>query len=190
MKKWYPNHPIIEEFRTAHNTYVQSVKDTRQQHWEEWIDSTNQLSMWVVNKFVSAAPLDGDSTRIPTLKVKNPDRSIREIADNEGKSKALYDSFFYPPLENPGIDPDVTYPPPKFRFRRISDEQIHRAIKKLKPYKALGPDGISNSVFTHCANLLVPWLGKLFRATFHLRYYPDTWKIYDTMVIRKSVICQ
>ena len=76
MKKRYPNHPIIEEFHTAHNTYVQSVKDARRQHWEEWIDSTNQLSMWVINKFVSAAPSDGGSTRIPTLKVKNPDGSI------------------------------------------------------------------------------------------------------------------
>jgi hypothetical protein len=94
--------------------------------------------MWTVNNFVSASPSDGGSTRIPTLKVKSPDESTREVADNEGKSKALCDSFFYPPPDDPGIDPDFIYPPPKFRFRKISDKQIHRAIKKLKPYKAWG----------------------------------------------------
>ncbi|KZP27670.1 hypothetical protein FIBSPDRAFT_710433, partial [Athelia psychrophila] len=58
--------------------------------------------------------------------------------------------------------------------------------KTLSPYKAPGPDGVSNSVYTHCADILVPWLGKLFRATFRLKYYPPRWQIYDTVVLRKA----
>jgi hypothetical protein len=157
MKKRFPGHPIIEEFRVARNTYAQSVKEARSQHWEEWVESADHFSMWIVNKFVTASPSDGGSARIPTLKVKNADGSLREVADNAGKSKALYDSFFYPPPDETDIDPDFDYPPPKFQFRHISDAQILRAIKKLKPYKAPGPDGISNSVFTHCADMLVPF---------------------------------
>lgn len=72
--------------------------------------------MWVVNKFVNASPSDGGSARIPTLKVKNPDGSSQEVADNVGKSKALYNSFFYPPPADMGIDPNFVYPPPKFQF--------------------------------------------------------------------------
>ena len=117
--------------------------------------------------------------------MKKPDGSFDEVADNAGKSKALYDSFFYPPPADAGIDPNFKYPPPKFQFHNISDAQVLRAIKKLKSYKAPGPDGISNSIFTHCTELLVLWLGKLFRATFHLQYLPSTWKIYDTMVTCK-----
>jgi hypothetical protein len=62
---------------------------------------------------------------------------------------------------------------------------MHVAIKKLKPYKAPGPDGISNSVYTHCTDLLVHRLGVLFRAMFKLHYYLDQWKVYNTMVIQK-----
>ncbi|KZP19798.1 hypothetical protein FIBSPDRAFT_680196, partial [Athelia psychrophila] len=51
------------------------------------------------------------------------------------------------------------------------------------PYKAAGPDSISNSVITHCADKLVPFLGKLYRATFRLKYYPDSWKEYTTVVL-------
>jgi len=106
----------------AHNTYVQHVEDARQQHWEDWIESTDQFSMWIVNKFVTASPSDSGSARIPTLKVKTGDDEVREVADNTGKSRALYNSFFYPPPDDPGIDPNYTYPPLKFQFHIISDE--------------------------------------------------------------------
>ncbi|KZP05771.1 hypothetical protein FIBSPDRAFT_678410, partial [Athelia psychrophila] len=53
-------------------------------------------------------------------------------------------------------------------------------------YKAPGPDGVSNSVYMHCVDILVPWLGKLFRATFRLKHYPARWQVYDTIVLRKQ----
>lgn len=102
-----------------------------------------------------------------------------------GESKAFYDSFFYPPPDDPGINPNYAYPPLKFPLKLVSDAQVCRAIKKLKLYKAPGPDSISNFIFTHCTDLLVPWLGILFQATFKLAYYPDGWKVYDMMVTHK-----
>lgn len=32
----------------------------------------------------------------------------------------------------------------------------------------------------------MPFLGKLYRATFRLKYYPDSWKEYTTVVLRKA----
>jgi hypothetical protein len=63
------------------------------------------------------------------------------------------------------------------------NEQIARAIMKLAPHKALGPNGISNSMFTHCALLLIPYMGPIFRATFTLEIYPDQWKKSATIVL-------
>jgi hypothetical protein len=51
--------------------------------------------------------------------------------------------------------------------------------------KAPGPNQISNSVYTHCTDILVPYLGKLYRATFCLKHYPKWWKLYSTIVLRK-----
>jgi hypothetical protein len=73
MRKRFPNHPIMEEYRQARNIYVQNVKSARQHHWEDWVESTDRFSMWIVNKYVTAAPSDGGSARIPTLKVKQND---------------------------------------------------------------------------------------------------------------------
>ncbi|RPD64529.1 hypothetical protein L227DRAFT_472360, partial [Lentinus tigrinus ALCF2SS1-6] len=46
-------------------------------------------------------------------------------------------------------------------------------------------DGIPNEVYRASADVLVPILGRLFRATFQLQYYPECWKISDTVVLRK-----
>ncbi|KAF8584622.1 hypothetical protein K439DRAFT_1310923, partial [Ramaria rubella] len=77
------------------------------------------------------------------------------------------------------------YPPPKFPFEAVTETQIHSAIRKLKPYKAAGPSGISNAILIHCAQDLVPHLIHIYRATFHLRYYPPSWRISTSLALRK-----
>ena len=77
------------------------------------------------------------------------------------------------------------YPEPAFEFEPIQDEQIYRAIRRLKPYKAPGSSDVANIVLMKCASQLVPYLGHIFRATFELCAYPDSWKEFTTVVLRK-----
>lgn len=56
---------------------------------------------------------------------------------------------------------------------------------QLRAFKVPGPDGIPNEVYRHCEPTLTPLLGKIFRATFELKYYPEEWKASDTVVLRK-----
>src|SRR5271163_880369 len=102
-----------------------------------------------------------------------------------GKSKALHEVFFYQPPDDFGLDPDYQYPEPTIGFEEVSNQQIVGVAKSLNLYKAPGLNGISNSVLTHCADLLTPHLGPIFRATFNASYYPRRWKKYKTVVLRK-----
>ncbi|KAF8579194.1 hypothetical protein K439DRAFT_1289972, partial [Ramaria rubella] len=77
------------------------------------------------------------------------------------------------------------YPTPAFAFEEITDTQIHRVVCRMSPYKAPGPSGLSNSVLTHCANELTPYLGHLFRATFTLGIFPQDLKTTTTAALRK-----
>jgi len=54
------------------------------------------------------------------------------------------------------------------------EEQILRQLKKLKPYKAPGPDGIPNVVLTKCADMLVERLHWIYEAMLEkgLQYKP------------------
>ncbi|KJA21598.1 hypothetical protein HYPSUDRAFT_1088315, partial [Hypholoma sublateritium FD-334 SS-4] len=124
-------------------------------------------------------------TRIPALKKRNADGNITEAQDNSEKSRILHKMFFYDQPTDTGIDENFQYQEPAFQFRYISDNQIKRVAKQLNPYKAPGLNDISNAVLTHCSEQLAPYLGPIYRATFSLEHYPDKWKRYETVVLRK-----
>ena len=64
-------------------------------------------------------------------------------------------------------------------------EQIRRQLKRLKPYKAPGPDGIPNIVLTRCPDLLVNRLWYIYNAILEKEIYYAPWKYFSTVVLRK-----
>ena len=60
-----------------------------------------------------------------------------------------------------------------------------RQLQKLKPYKALGPDGIPNIILMKCANLLVDRLYYIYAAIHNKRMYYTPWKVFNTIVLHK-----
>jgi hypothetical protein len=119
---------------------------------------------------VTAPVTDAGTARIPTLQIKNPTMKqvVREETDNEGKGKLFYETFFPPP--NPTMTPipqDYQYPTLQWKFTNIMDEQIHCAIKKMKPYKASRSGTVSNAVLIHAREELVPHLGPLSELQTH-----------------------
>ena len=181
----FPNHSSHREAKKARNDYNTLIHTSKQQHWDNWLENISSKSLWDTHRFISVPASDGSKTRIPALKVKDEHGNNREIFDNESKSKALHEVFFYAPPDNFGIDPNYQYPEPLFDFEEVTNEQIERVATKLNPYKAPGLNGISNSILTHCGDILAPHLGPIFRATFNADYYPKKWKKYKTVVLRK-----
>jgi hypothetical protein len=70
-------------------------------------------------------------------------------------------------------------------FESITEVQIHHAIDKLKPYKAVMEGDIANIVLKETKDLVTPYLLPIYLATFELHTYPQTWKVYDSVVLRK-----
>ena len=100
--------------------------------------------------------------------------------------KTLHATFFKDqPVHDEG-EQEPQYPMPVFEFKQICDEQILRAIRRLQPYKASGLSDVVNVVLIKCVDQLVPYLGPIFRATFSLHIYPDMWKEFKMVVLRKS----
>ncbi|EPS93229.1 hypothetical protein FOMPIDRAFT_1096395, partial [Fomitopsis schrenkii] len=104
---------------------------------------------------------------------------------NDAKSHVLYETFFPQPPADFARPAAQVYPAEAFPFTHISDTIIGEMCHRLKEFKAPGPDGIPNEVYKRCADLLVPFLGPLFCATFDLEYYPEEWKVSTTVVLRK-----
>ena len=132
---------------------------------------------------MSGPATDGGRSRILTLTVKDPitKQVVKEARTNEEKGKLLYQEFFPKrtvPLTN---NMDYIYIQEKWAYTPTTDKQIHRAISRMKPWKATHSDLIPNVVFVHARHLLVPYLGPIFRATDMLEIYPEDWKHTETV---------
>jgi hypothetical protein len=180
-----PLHPIHEEIRCAHNDYSQLIRTTKKNHWNDWLESAAGQAVWDINKFVNSTSQSRSCTCLPNL--KNPlGEHLLTATTNEDKSRALHSIFFPPPAYNPPtLNEGLSYPDPVTMFRPITKNQIRRAVQKLHPHKATMEGDISNIALQKMAELVIPYLLHIYRATFTLNHYPSSWKKYDTVVLRK-----
>ena len=104
---------------------------------------------------------------------------------NTDKSRAFQEAFFLKPVTGKVQQDELSYPAPKFEYKPVTNTHIQCIISWLGPHKAAGPDGIANMVFIKCINLLVSYLGPIYRANFSLGMYPKQWKDSVMVVLRK-----
>ena len=84
------------------------------------------------------------------------------------------------------VIPDYAYPEPLKAQGYFSRDNIHKAIKKLKAYKAPGEDRIQNIIIQKCANTIIDYFYYIYRAVLKLDEYPSRWLIILTIVLRKA----
>ena len=181
-KDW-PDHQSHTERKDANRLFHKTLEHTKRQHWRDWLEKAEDPDIWTAHKYTSSPAGDGGKSRIPVLKVISNGQEDAATT-NEEKSKLLAKTFF-PPRPQDDTPIHFAYPKPICDFDPISREQIRRQLKKLKPYKAPGPDGIPNIVLTKCANALVDRLYYIYRAILELEEYYEPWRTSITVVLRK-----
>jgi hypothetical protein len=80
---------------------------------------------------------------------------------------------------------DVKYPKACSCAGKITLEQVSAQLKKLKLYKAPGPDSIPNIVLTKCADMIVDRLTHIYMALIEEKLSYKLWKEFITIVLRK-----
>ena len=183
-KQQQRTHPIHTELKTARNALTSNIQKAKEDHWEEYLENIDCGNVWDVHKYLTSEPSDQFLPRTPSLRT-NASSPPPSNQTNQQKHELLYKTFFKTPSGRPPNDNDDTYPDPVCMFNNITDSQIQRAIARLSPYKAPGPNGVCNAVFVKCTDLLIPHLGPIFQVTFTLEHYPEQWKSSSTVVLKK-----
>jgi hypothetical protein len=146
-------HTIHKEHSDTVKLYEKTLKKTKKQHWRDWVEKAVDLDIWAVHKLISAPAVDGGKSHIPTLKHKiGIEESL--ASNNKDKSLALANCFFPKKPPQPNTQGAPPFPRQCDTPRKITREQIRHQLKRLKPYKAPGPDGIPNVVLTKCAEII------------------------------------
>ena len=168
------------------------IQDMKGEHWKGWLELLDEEGLWAANRMVLGAGTDGGRNRIPTLTVKDPvtKRITKEARSNADKGKLLYQEYFPKRTVPPAVDCIGILVQETWTYTVTTNEQIHRAIKRMKPWKVTRSDTIPNTMFIHTRELLVLHLGLIFRATDVLRvciprgleinrntYSQETWKV-------------
>jgi len=112
---------------------------------------------------------------VPTLQVKDSITKAvtQEACTNEDKGDLFYQTFFPTHTALPAPAPTKPYPTLLWEYETVTDEQIHQAIRKMKPWKAMRFGMVPNLVFVHAQELLIPHLSPIFQATDTLKVYPS-----------------
>lgn len=177
--------PIHEEERKERNRYGQMIKDAKRLNWETFLEEVDERTIWTAHKYVAGEPTDGACSKMPPLKKMERDGTISLTKSEEEKSDLLFKSFFAEQKEYGKPAGDFKYPSEVFSYSPMRNQQIHKAIERLGPHKAPGANGIPNIVLIKTAEMIVPILGPLFRASMRLSYLPQEWKDSTIVIIRK-----
>ena len=147
--------------------------------WREFLEEADERTIWMVKKFIDTSPTPH---YIPT---------INAATSNEAKAIEFQSEFFPPPPPADVCDilPTNIYPPPVSCESNITMLQLERAINKLSPDKAPGPDEITNRVLKRVLPTIRNHLLTLIQASIKLGYFPSAFKTTMTVVLRKEKPC-
>jgi len=127
---------------------------------------------------------DGGKARIPTL-IHRTSKVEASANTNSDKGWVLAKVFF---PEKPPTDAaleNCTYPDQCESEGSITTEQIKAQLKKLKPFKAPGPDGILNVVLSKSTDLIIARMLPIYKAMLDKSLMYKLWKEFAMVVLRK-----
>ena len=100
--------------------------------------------------------------RVLVLRKERRDGRTEEVNNNEGKSLLFHKMFFKARPQHDNTQNEDDFPPERFSYTPIPNQQIESAIQKLNPFKAPGLSGIPNVVIAKNCKQLVIAMGLIF----------------------------
>ena len=85
---------------------------------------------------------------------------------------------------------DISSNPTRFRFQKISENAVLKAISRLKSKKSFGLDGISSYILKISGSVVSKGLANIFNISISTGTFPDSWKIAKVAPIFKEGINQ
>ena len=177
-------HAIYTEHKEAVKKYVRMLKTTKQQHWHSWLERAKYPDIWAIHCLISLLVSDGGKARIPALKYRAGEAE-KTATTNSKKGAALAKGFFPQKPQTQNIQEDKNYLKMCSKAGKVTKDQIRKQLKKLKLYKAPGPDGIPDIVLTKNADILIDRLHPIYIAMLDKNLHYDPWKTFTTVILWK-----
>ena len=167
------------EWKKKRNEYNQKIRNAKYKAWREFVEAADEKTIWTIKKYMNSKPTQH---YIPTI---NGTATTNEEKASQFR-KVLLPALSSLPLANTSdITATYTYPEPMPLNLTITKQQLERAVGKLAPDKAPGPDEITNRILKKNFSCLQAHLLALTQACLDMGYFPSTFKKTLTIVLRK-----
>ena len=71
-----PGDPVHHEHRAMRRVYGVLIDNAKKAHWEGFLASLNEKSIWTAHHYASGDPMDGGRTKIPRSEEDRPALSM------------------------------------------------------------------------------------------------------------------
>ena len=162
--------------RAARETYRDQIREHKRRHWAEFLDDTTNI--WKAAKYLKQEATPGFA-KLPAINT-----TAGLVSDTQGISTALLQEFFPPvrPVEasqgNQTANTPLPSPP-------LTEEEIERALRRVKPWKAAGDDGLPAGLWQQLWPVLKDVIILLFRKSIQNGELPNSWKRAKIIPLRK-----
>jgi hypothetical protein len=163
-------------WREAANEYTTAIRKAKESTWREFVENCDGKSIWDVKRYISNSAA---FSNIPTL-------NDGQAETFEQMTQVFRKEFFPEPPAANLSDINTTIYPREVNYNPIiTPEQIQKAVGKVHPNKAPGPDGITNRVLQKALPEIEKYLLAIMQASLDLSHFPTPLKHTATVVLRK-----
>ena len=166
-----------EKWKKERNEYHNSIKQAKVKTWRDFVSTADETTIWQVKKYMDTIPT---TTYIPTLQ--------GGAATNDQKTESFQKAFFPPPPNANTEDINEATIHQYWQVTcdfQITEQQLQRAIDKLAPNKAPGPDEVPNKVLKKSYKEIRHHLLALAQASLDTGHFPTCFKRTSTAILRK-----
>ena len=154
--------PLWNQFTATRNMYHRTIKDTKRQHWDTFLNEARGKEIFTALKYTKPRKTE------PTPDITYDSETATTFQE---KANLFRQSMFPPPpVANLG-DLDALHGH-TLQWPPISPEEIRKAIKTSAPMKAPGPDSLGFNCISIAYDTIPDHFNSLFRALFHAGHHP------------------
>ena len=182
------NDELWIQYRGLRNWVTEEVRRAKCSYYSDLFDQVKDCkSYW---KLIKKATCYNSST--PLMAIRNPEGVL--VTSDRGKTHILNEHFSTIgeklagelPILNEDLTTYATRVTPTTMHITLTPDVIKKALLKLKPGKASGPDGVAPRLLKLAGNALVPSLLSVFTSSASTNTVPFMWKSANVSSLYKS----
>lgn len=160
----------------AKRKFHAAIRSKKKGHWQSFLEEPSNI--WKAAKYLNTE--DSAFGNVPVLVEDG-----QEIEEEQDKAKVLLETFF------PSTPMRLTPPRAEQQASPIPENvdvtmrEIEEAIRRVRPWKAPGVDGLPNVVWKETWSVLKGWILAIFRASIAFGTMPAVWKTARILPLRK-----